>query len=209
MSCLFKIMLFTTQLQPPQNFAPTPSEPGSFASLSAFSRSTSRLRPRCGTHWSDGRQGTRHPPKSPMLGVSKNRGKPPKWMVYFMENPINPWMIWGENPIFWKQPCFFDRKMMEQWKEKWRTCVILMFFFLKYSIIWISLTYCESLELGDMSETEPEDTCTLHCCANNSSAKWAHSLSCGIVKDYLGWTSDYTNHGEMQSLKPVYSQFNQ
>ena len=23
-------------------------------------------------------------------------GKPPKWMVYnIMENPLNPWMIWG------------------------------------------------------------------------------------------------------------------
>jgi len=27
-------------------------------------------------------------------------GKPPKWMVKIMENPINPWMIWGENPLF-------------------------------------------------------------------------------------------------------------
>ena len=25
---------------------------------------------------------------------------PPKWMVKIMENPINPWMIWGENPLF-------------------------------------------------------------------------------------------------------------
>ena len=32
------------------------------------------------------------------LDVSQNRGftiKPPKWMVYFMENPMNKWMIWG------------------------------------------------------------------------------------------------------------------
>ena len=34
------------------------------------------------------------------MGVSKNRGTP-KWMVYFMENPMNKWMIWGENPYFW------------------------------------------------------------------------------------------------------------
>ena len=33
------------------------------------------------------------------LGVSKYRGTP-KWMVKIIENPINPWMIWGENPIF-------------------------------------------------------------------------------------------------------------
>ena len=32
-------------------------------------------------------------------GVSKNRREPPKWMVYFMENPMNKWMIWGEKPI--------------------------------------------------------------------------------------------------------------
>ena len=25
---------------------------------------------------------------------------PPKWMVKIMDNPINPWMIWGENPLF-------------------------------------------------------------------------------------------------------------
>ena len=25
---------------------------------------------------------------------------PPKWMVYFMENPMNKWMIWGVNTIF-------------------------------------------------------------------------------------------------------------
>ena len=30
-------------------------------------------------------------------------GVPPKWMVKIMENPINPWMIWGENP----QPTIF------------------------------------------------------------------------------------------------------
>ena len=32
------------------------------------------------------------------MGVSKNRGTP-KWMVKKMENPMNKWMIWGENPI--------------------------------------------------------------------------------------------------------------
>ena len=32
------------------------------------------------------------------MGVSKNRGKIPKWMVYIVENPIFEWMIWGENP---------------------------------------------------------------------------------------------------------------
>ena len=31
-------------------------------------------------------------------------GKPPKWMVKIMENPINPWMIWGENPPFKETP---------------------------------------------------------------------------------------------------------
>ena len=35
------------------------------------------------------------------LGVSENRGTP-KWMVYFMENPINPWMIWGEKPHYFR-----------------------------------------------------------------------------------------------------------
>ena len=33
------------------------------------------------------------------MGVSKNKATP-KWMVYNGKNPINPWMIWGENPLF-------------------------------------------------------------------------------------------------------------
>ena len=33
------------------------------------------------------------------MDVSKNRGKPPKWMVKIMENPMNKWMIWGV-PLF-------------------------------------------------------------------------------------------------------------
>ena len=32
--------------------------------------------------------------------LPKIRGGPPKWMVKIMETPINPWMIWGENPLF-------------------------------------------------------------------------------------------------------------
>ena len=28
-------------------------------------------------------------------------GNPPKWMVYFMENPLLNWMIWGVFPYFW------------------------------------------------------------------------------------------------------------
>ena len=37
-------------------------------------------------------------------GVSKNTGTP-NWMVYFMENPMNKWMIWGGNtPIFGSTP---------------------------------------------------------------------------------------------------------
>ena len=34
----------------------------------------------------------------------KNSGTP-KWMVYFMENPMNKWMIWGvKPPIFGSTP---------------------------------------------------------------------------------------------------------
>ena len=36
------------------------------------------------------------------LGVSKNRGGPPKWMVYFMENPTRMDDLGG--PFFWKHP---------------------------------------------------------------------------------------------------------
>ncbi len=31
---------------------------------------------------------------------------PPKWMVYFMENPMNKWMIWGVFPLFLETPIF-------------------------------------------------------------------------------------------------------
>jgi len=39
------------------------------------------------------------------MGVSKNRGGPPKVMVKIMENPMNKWMIWGvSNPLFLETP---------------------------------------------------------------------------------------------------------
>ena len=44
--------------------------------------------------------------RSHHLGVSKNRGGPPKWMVYFMENPMNKWMIWRVFPLFLETPIF-------------------------------------------------------------------------------------------------------
>ena len=47
------------------------------------------------------------------MGVSKNRGTP-KLMVKIMENPINPWMIWGENPPFKETPkCSKQPKKLE------------------------------------------------------------------------------------------------
>ena len=45
-----------------------------------------------------------------MLGVEPTIGvvNPPKWMVYFMENPMNKWMIWVVFPLFLvQQPCWF------------------------------------------------------------------------------------------------------
>ena len=32
--------------------------------------------------------------------LNQKKGETPKWMVYFMENPMNKWMIWGETPLF-------------------------------------------------------------------------------------------------------------
>ena len=34
-------------------------------------------------------------------------GKPSKWMVKIMENPMNKWMIWGETPLFLETPIYF------------------------------------------------------------------------------------------------------
>ena len=46
---------------------------------------------------------------------SKNRGAvPPKWMVYFMENPMNKWMIWGYH-YFWKHPCWIWCDVLDVW----------------------------------------------------------------------------------------------
>ena len=44
-------------------------------------------------------------PKSSWMGVSKNRGKTPKWMVKTMvPNPMNKWDdLGGKNPLFWVQ----------------------------------------------------------------------------------------------------------
>ena len=48
--------------------------------------------------------GYQHHISQTLVGVSKNRGTP-KWMVKLMENPINPWMIWGDfTHYFWKHP---------------------------------------------------------------------------------------------------------
>ncbi len=42
-----------------------------------------------------------------IVGVKTKIGVfPPKWMVKIRENPMNKWMIWGENPLFLVQhPC--------------------------------------------------------------------------------------------------------
>ena len=40
------------------------------------------------------------------MGVSKNRGKTLKWMVYFMENPIKMDDL-GFHPYFWKHPYLY------------------------------------------------------------------------------------------------------
>ena len=46
------------------------------------------------------------------MGVSKNRGTP-KWMVYFMENPIKHGMIWGvKTTYFW-----FNTHMMFHYND--------------------------------------------------------------------------------------------
>ena len=37
------------------------------------------------------------------MDVSKNSGKTSKWMVYFMENPIQMDDL-GAHPYFWKHP---------------------------------------------------------------------------------------------------------
>ena len=44
----------------------------------------------------------------PYMGVSKNRGGPPKWMVYNGKTLLK-WMIWGENPLFLETPILISR----------------------------------------------------------------------------------------------------
>ena len=38
------------------------------------------------------------------MGVSKNRGGPPKWIVKIMENPIKVDDLGVAHPYFWKHP---------------------------------------------------------------------------------------------------------
>ena len=52
------------------------------------------------------------------MDVSKNRGFPPKWMVKIRENPMNKWMIWGENPPFSETPHILVMKFLGALKKK-------------------------------------------------------------------------------------------
>ena len=52
------------------------------------------------------------------VGVSKNNATP-KWMVYFMEHPMNKWMIWGAHPYFWKHPLIYSCSSIRTWMV-WR-----------------------------------------------------------------------------------------
>ena len=52
------------------------------------------------------------------MGVSKNGGTP-KWMVKIMENPMNKWMIWGENPLFSETSICFSRKLHSFLETLW------------------------------------------------------------------------------------------
>ena len=38
------------------------------------------------------------------VGVSKNWGGPPKWMVKIRESPYSKWMIWKYIPLFLETP---------------------------------------------------------------------------------------------------------
>ena len=43
-----------------------------------------------------------------MGGTPKNKGVfPPKWMVKIVENPINPWMIWGDFTHYFRKHPYF------------------------------------------------------------------------------------------------------
>ena len=35
-------------------------------------------------------------------------GFPPKWMVKIMENPINPWMIWGDVSHYFSKKAIYQ-----------------------------------------------------------------------------------------------------
>ena len=48
--------------------------------------------------WSENRRCLQSLPRKIWVLNQKIGGFPPKWMVKIMENPINPWMIWGEKP---------------------------------------------------------------------------------------------------------------
>ena len=47
------------------------------------------------------------------MGVSKNRGGPPKWMVKIMENPIKMDDLGGKNPYFWFNTHIYIKKLYQ------------------------------------------------------------------------------------------------
>ncbi len=78
------------------------------------------LHPKQHTHF----EHSNHPKKPPFfMDASKNRGKHPKMDGLFhgkLENPMNKWMIWGENPM--AHP-YFHRAKTHGWRDK----VIIIF----------------------------------------------------------------------------------
>ena len=50
------------------------------------------------------------------VGVEpKKVGKPPKWMVYFMENPSKIWMMWEVFPLFLETPMWQMLMITNHW----------------------------------------------------------------------------------------------
>ena len=63
------------------------------------------------------------PAEGPALGAAASINQPargtPKWMVKITENPINPWMIWGDFPHYFRKHPYMSSQASISQVRRW------------------------------------------------------------------------------------------
>ena len=130
------------------------------------------------------------------LGVSKNRGGPPKWMVKIMENPMNKWMIWGY-PYLWKKPynlvwcCWWFRNpAFTSWAGS--LSHYLQFFYIQGGASWTNYMERDELKIMIFDEMTWKKQRVMKCNElrwwyhnkNNWQTTWWHIIKHNDVMNY-------------------------